>query len=114
MTIAHQRLIAEAQRLSLESGPYRMTNENVEHERVRFDAAQEFIKKGRLETARRLYWWPKNEDPPDQHWTRVPKNACRCRGGAFAPEGPLGLCGYCGGVTKVTPSLIPVTQIPRA
>lgn len=97
------RLLEESR--SLKTGPYRMTNASIEKERVRFDAGQELIKRGKIEAARRVAWWPRNEDPPTKHWSRVPHAPCSCR--RQAADGTLGLCGYCGGTTNETPSAIP-------
>jgi hypothetical protein len=78
--------------------PFRITNEEIEAERERFAKA--------METENRsLWWWPPNEEPPREHWSRKEIHWCRC--GKQAPDGPLALCGYCGGATKETPSLIP-------
>lgn len=112
VSLSWRRAIAESRKL--EWVPFRIDNAEIERQRVRFDAAQEFIRRGKPETARKVFWWPEDEDPPKEHWTRIPKSACGCRRGAYAPEGIIGLCSTCGGVTRATPSLIPVTRISRA
>lgn len=103
-TQEHFRLVEESRRAW--PGPHRMTNEAIESSRARFDAARELVAAGDLEGARRVYWWPASGKLPEVHWSRTPQVLCRC--GQYAPEGGLGLCGYCGGITDVTP-----TEIPR-
>lgn len=105
------RLLVE-ESMEASAGPYRLSNDAIERGRIRFDAAQELIKKGNREAARRLAWWPQDEDPPKTHWSRVPLQKCSCR--HYAPEGHIALCGYCGGATDETPTALPIHQIPSS
>ena len=85
--------------------PHRATNDDIARGLERFDRAQELIREGRIEEARQIIWWPRNEDPPKKHPLREPIRPCSC--GQNSPDGVYGLCGYCKGTTHATPSLIP-------
>lgn len=89
--------------------PHRTDNDAIAREQERFDRAQELIKAGKLEEARAFCWWPKNEDPPKEHWSRKGVHVCSC--GKQSADGVYGLCGYCGGTTPQTPSLV-VRRLP--
>jgi hypothetical protein len=102
------RLIDESERRH--TGPYRLTNEAIKRERVRFDAAKELVARGKVDAARRVAWWPVSKDFPREHWSRVPLPACGCS--RLMPDGPLGLCGVCRGATNETPDVIPIRRIP--
>lgn len=84
--------------------PFVATNESMTLELKRFDQAQKLITDGRVDEARKIWWWPKSEDPPKQHWSRKGVHICTC--GRNSPDGVYGLCAYCQGTTPQTPSLV--------